>query len=241
MSISEKQGFNWFRKKEVHQEENLPKQPQLKEETQTSENPSITSLSHKEKVIVDVEVAVEQIIKDRQLKMVAIKDLEAQLTNANQKIDKLKQDVQTANKKVNEQQMEKKQLEEELTLKKLNFDQLLEDYGEYQVRISNEVEEVNFALEKEQEKYRQLSEDYKQFRISMAQQIKTLEETIREKEIENQKLVERHKKIQEEKVQLLKSFSDFTERVNKSTSSYHNNEEKSAEKNVVDFPDSNKK
>ena len=70
----------------------------------------------------------------------------------------------------------------------MGYDQLLEDYKEYQQHSKSEFEEVSGRLETEIQKYNKLKEDSTDNKYQDMLHIKQLEERIRDLEIDNKKL-----------------------------------------------------
>lgn len=95
----------------------------------------------------------------------------------------------------------------------MSYDQLLEDYKEYQLTHNLEYDKLVNQLETEKAKYNKLYEESSKIQTQQMQKISELEERIRNLEIENQKYKEQYEKIVEEKAQLMKTISDFTERM----------------------------
>lgn len=95
----------------------------------------------------------------------------------------------------------------------MNYDQLLEDYKEFQSTSKFEYEKLTNQLEKETNKYNKLNEESTQIQYQYLLKIKDYEDKIRSLEVENQKYMEQYETILEEKSQLMESINDFTERM----------------------------
>ncbi|WP_243354949.1 hypothetical protein [Bacillus litorisediminis] len=174
---------------------------------------SIFSKDNQDKITLDMIVALENMLKDRQLILYKNKGLEEQLLNEREITQRLKQDILKKEKTIQEKNQEIHSLEINLTNKQMSYDQLLEDYKDYQNTSNQEFEKISHQLEKEIQKYNKLSEESTSTQYQNLLRINQLEEKIRELEVENQKYFEQYEKILEEKNQLLQTIKDFTERM----------------------------
>ncbi|MFC5540361.1 MAG: hypothetical protein C0P75_008365 [Bacilli bacterium] len=208
--------------------EDLPAENEKVEEQETvqpikaEEESFIFSRDQQDKVAMDVIVSIENIIKDRQLLSYKYNALVEQLENANQIINRLKRDQLKKDQIIQEKTKEIRDLEISLTNKQMSYDQLLEDYKEYQLKHNLEYDKLTNQLETEKAKYNKLFEESARIQSQQVQKINELEERIRTLEIENQRYLEQYEKIVEEKAQLMKTISDFTERMSFSFSPKQN-------------------
>jgi hypothetical protein len=208
--------------------EDLPAENENVEEQETvqpikaEEESFIFSRDQQDKVAMDVIVSIENIIKDRQLLSYKYNALVEQLENANQIINRLKRDQLKKDQIIQEKTKEIRDLEISLTNKQMSYDQLLEDYKEYQLKHNLEYDKLTNQLETEKAKYNKLFEESARIQSQQVQKINELEERIRTLEIENQRYLEQYEKIVEEKAQLMKTISDFTERMSFSFSPKQN-------------------
>lgn len=95
----------------------------------------------------------------------------------------------------------------------MSYDQLLEDYKEFQITSNIEFEKISHQVDTEKTKYEKLYEEATKTQSIQNNKISELEDRIRKLEIENKKYVEQYNKISNEKAELLKSINDFTERM----------------------------
>ncbi|MED3660850.1 hypothetical protein NST62_06040 [Ureibacillus sp. FSL K6-8385] len=230
----EKKRLGWFKnplsnQHEVEQSQDEPSEPvveELPKESEKEEQPEkenvqqidsnesiIFSRDQQDKIAMDVIVSIENMIKDRQLLSYKYNALVEQLENANQTINRLKRDSLKKDQIIQEKTKEIRDLEISLTNKQMSYDQLLEDYKEYQLTHNLEYDKLVNQLETEKAKYNKLYEESSKIQTQQMQKISELEERIRNLEIENQKYKEQYEKIVEEKAQLMKTISDFTERM----------------------------
>ena len=114
---------------------------------------------------------------------------------------------------VHEKDKEMNMLENKLTNKQMNYDQLLEDYKSYQQNSAREYEQISAQLETEINKYNKLNEESTESQYKHMLQIKALEEKIRELEVENQQYLQQYQRILDEKSTLMQTFNEFTERM----------------------------
>ncbi|PLR79044.1 hypothetical protein CU633_02335 [Bacillus sp. V3-13] len=168
---------------------------------------------NQDKVSLDLIVSVENMLKDRQLILYKKKGLEEQLYNANEMIRRLKHDDVKKEQLLQEKNKEISVLEGKLTNKQMSYDQLLEDYKDYQTTSNNEFEKMTNQLEKEMIKYAKLSEESTNTQYQNMLKIKELEERVRNLEVENQNYMEQYERIVEEKTELMQTINDFTERM----------------------------
>jgi len=171
------------------------------------------SKDNQDKVSLDLIISLENMLNDRQLTIFKNKDLEDQLYTANEMISRLKHDQMKKDQIIQEKNKEISVVEGKLTKKQMSYDQLIEDYKEYQNNSNNEFEKMTIQLEKEVQKYNKLNDISTKTQYQNMIKIKDLEEKIRDLEIENQKYVEQYHKILEEKNELMKTINDFTERM----------------------------
>ncbi|MCJ8012053.1 hypothetical protein MUG84_09890 [Paenibacillus sp. KQZ6P-2] len=172
------------------------------------------SLLEQDKVALDLVVAVENLLNDRQLASFKIKDNEQQLQNANESINRLKNELSKKEHFILEKEKEFRSLEDKLTHKQMSYDQLLEDYKEYQNSSNSGIENLKYQLEKERNKYVKLNDEFSHYQYESMKKAKELEERIRDLESENQKVESQYQKVLEEKNHLLQTISDFTARMN---------------------------
>lgn len=172
------------------------------------------SLLDQDKAALDLIVAVENMLNDRQLTAFRLKDHEEQLQNAYDTINRLKNEMSKKEHAILEKEKEFRNLEDKLTQKQMSYDQLLEDYKEYQNSASSGMENLKYQLEKERNKYAKLNEEFSQYQHESVRKTKELDEKIRDLESENQKVESQYQKVLEEKNHLLQTISDFTARMN---------------------------
>jgi chromosome segregation ATPase len=190
-----------------------PSDVEESEQTDPTNNKHLFSRDNQDKISLDLIVSLENMLKDRQLILYKNKGLEDQLHTANGTISRLKHDQMKKDQLLQEKGKEIRALEGNLTNKQMSYDQLLEDYKEYQNTSNNEYEKISNQLEKETHKYNKLNEESTNTQYQNMLKIKELEEKIRDFEIENQKYAEQNQKIVNEKAELMQTINDFTERM----------------------------
>lgn len=179
----------------------------------------ILSKENQDKISLDLIVSLENILQDRQLILYKNEGFEDQLNTANETNSRLKHDLVKKEQIIQDKLKEIRALESNLTNKQMVYDQLLEDYKDYQNTSSNDFEKVSIQLEKQINKYNMLKEESNNIQYQNMLSIRELEEKIRELEIENQKYAEQCAKVLEEKTELIQTINDFTERMSFSFSS----------------------
>lgn len=186
------------------------------EEPEQSDIPSNKQLflkDNQDKVSLDLIVSVENMLSDRQLLLYKNKALEDQLYNANETISRLKHDIAKKEQLLQDKNQEISVLESNLTNKQMSYDQLLEDYKDFQYTSKQEFDKISSQLEKEIIKYNKLNEKSTYTEYQNMLKIKELEEKISHLEVENQKYIEQYQRILGEKNQLIETINDFTERM----------------------------
>ncbi|ADU28522.1 hypothetical protein [Evansella cellulosilytica] len=178
----------------------------------------ILTKENKDKMTLDLLVSLENLLNDRQLVIYNNKDLKSQLKNANETIDRLKYDLNKKEKLVEDKIEEISLLESNLTNKQMSYDQLMEDFKDYQYTSKNDYEKISNQLDKEKNKYYKLDEELKTIQYENLIEIKSLKEKIRTLEVENQEYAEKCQKIMDEKNELRQTINDFTERMSMSFS-----------------------
>ncbi|MNN60017.1 hypothetical protein D3C81_1751710 [compost metagenome] len=159
-------------------------------------------------------VALENMLNERQLTAFKNEDLDNQLQASNEAISRLKYDLVKKDQLVQDKNKEIRTLETTLTNKQMGYDQLLEDYKEYQSTANHDFEKVSVQLEKETNKYNLLKEESANIQYQNMLTIRDLEEKIRDLETENKKFEAQCAKVTAEKAELMKTIQDFTERMN---------------------------
>lgn len=183
------------------------------EQANTYNENLLFSKDNQDKVVLDSIVSLENMIKDRQLILYKNKGLEEQLFVANETISRMKKDLMKKDQQLQEKSKEIRGLEISLTNKQMNYDQLLEDYKEYQNTSNMEYEKVSSQLETEANKYAKLNEESMNTQYQNMLKINELEEKVRSLETENQQYIQQYQKILGEKNELMKTINDFTERM----------------------------
>ncbi|MEN2766837.1 hypothetical protein [Ornithinibacillus xuwenensis] len=229
---TEKKGLGWFKGNRANTDtaeawENLIQdkeavQAQREEEINVPEevieqaesaNRNIFSKENQDKVSLDLIVAVENMLKDRQLFSYKNNDLEKRLQEAYETSNRYKQDLEKRDQLLTEKNREIEGLENSLANKQMNYDQLLEDYKESQQSTNNEYEKLSTQLETAQDKYNKLNEEFTNSKYDSMLKINELEEKIRSLEIDNNKLATQHQQIVDEKNELMQTINDFTQRM----------------------------
>lgn len=183
------------------------------EELEAQSNNQIFSKDNQDKVVIDLIVSLENLIKDRQLIIYKKKSLEDQLSLANDTISRMKKDLIKKEQLLQEKNKEIRELENSLTNKQMSYEQLLEDYKEFQDNSNMEYDRLSTQLEAEINKYNKLNEESMDTQYKNMLRINELEETIRNLEIENKQYLLQYEKILAEKSELMKVINDFTEKM----------------------------
>lgn len=174
---------------------------------------NLFSKDTQDKVALDIIVSLENVLKDRQLLSYKNKGLTEQINVANDTIQRYKHDQIKKDQLLQEKSKEIRELENNLTNKQMSYDQLLEDYKEFQLNSNMEYDKISTQLETEIIKYNKLYEESTKSQYQSMLKINELEETIRNLEIENEKYKDQYQKIVDDKEELMKTINDFTERM----------------------------
>lgn len=183
------------------------------EQTENPSNKHVFAKDSQDKISSDLIVSLENMLKDRELILYKNSGLKDQLHTATETINRYKHDEMKKDQLLQEKGKEIRELESSLTNKQMSYDQLLEDYKEYQNTSNSAYEKISNELEKESNKYNKLNEESTNSQYQSMLKIKELEEKVRDLEIENQKYNEQHEKITDEKAELMQTINDFTERM----------------------------
>jgi hypothetical protein len=197
--------------KAKNEEETL--NPNELEQIDAQNNNSLLTKENQDKVVLDAIVSLENMLKDRQLILYKNNGLVDKLEVANETINRIKQDSMKKEQLLQEKIKEIQALENSLTSKQMSYDQLLEDYKEYQNNSNTEYETISNQLNTEINKYNKLNEESMNAQYQSMLKISELEEIIRSLETENQQYMQQYQKILDEKSELMKTINDFTERM----------------------------
>ncbi|WP_339295155.1 hypothetical protein MKY82_33020 [Paenibacillus sp. FSL W7-1279] len=226
---TEKKGMAWFKSARSNQnqpEKNSTEQEDIaataEEEAAYSAEPELPaaegnkpqfSKDNQDKIGLDVIVSIENMLKERQLLAYKNRGLEDQLFTANETINRYKHEQIKRDQLVQEKNKEIRELENVLTNKQMAYDQLLEDYKEYQLTSNLAYEKLSNQLETETAKYNKLYEESNNTQYQNMLNINSLEEKVRELEIANQKYAEQYQNILDDKAKLMQTINDFTEKM----------------------------
>ncbi|WP_214482863.1 hypothetical protein [Bacillus sp. SM2101] len=183
------------------------------EQSETTSKKNLLSKDDQDKVALDLIVSLENMLHDRQLIQYKNKGLESQLYSANEMIGRLKHSQVKKEQILLDKDKEIRELESNLTNKQMSYDQLLEDFKDYQSSSKIEFGNITNQLEKETNKYNKLKEESTNKQYEQMMLIKDFEEKIRDLEVENHKVVEQYKQSQDEKAELMQTINDFTDRL----------------------------
>lgn len=209
---SDKNMVQQVSKAEVLEENQLSNSIEIEQRDKQSES-LFFAKNNQDKVVLDLIVALENIIKERELLMHKNKEIKDQLHTANETINRIKHELTKKDQLLQENSKEISKLESKLSNKQMSYDQLLEDYREYQNTASIEYERISSQLEAEINKYNKLNEEFINFQHQNLLKINELEETIRILKIEKEQLAQQYQQILDEKSQLMQTINDFTARM----------------------------
>lgn len=207
----------------VRYEEQPAPTPTVEQNLVVNDIQLIFNRENQDKTALDVITSIENLLKDRQLIALKIQALTEQITNANEQIQRLKRESVKKDQLIQEKTKEIRELEINLTNNQMSYDQLLEDYKEYQLNSNLDFEKLTNQLETEKSKYNKLFEESNRANAQNASIITELRERIRNLEIENMRFAEQYEKISNEKAELMKTINDFTEKMSFSFNFKNNN------------------
>lgn len=188
------------------------------EEMNTQNENVLLLKDNQDKIATDLINSLENMIKDRQLILYENKDIAEQLSGANETIHRIKEDLGNKEHLLLEKSKDIRGLESKLTNKQMAYDQLLEDYKEYQNTSNSEYENISIKLDTEINKYEKLNDELNDSQHKSMLRITELEERIRNLEIENNQYKQQYQKVIDEKSELMKTINDFTDRMSFSLS-----------------------
>ena len=182
------------------------------EKAVTSEERKIPVIE-KDKLTLDLEIAVINIIKDKNFKERLLKNYKDELESGKEEILSLKAEIERLNNEVAIKDNEIIKLKERVLIHQQDYSQLAADYKVYQEQALVQEEDMKRQIVKEQEKYKELSIEYENFETNQKKQYNVLKKMLTNQEIENRQLSEINNKIREEKDQLVKSINEFAQRM----------------------------
>ncbi|WP_170158473.1 hypothetical protein [Aquisalibacillus elongatus] len=190
--------------------------------SQRMQEPSPDSKDYrkKDKIALDLLVAVDQMMSDRDLVKQNLDEVKDRLKHSDDYVNKLTQEKTQLQKTVEEKDDEIGQLEDQITNRSLKYDQLMEDYQEMQMRLTHEIEELKNNINIEEERYIKLNEAYEREQMENISKVQKLEDKIRELDTKNENLQKKYYKIREENSYLLGMFKDFNNRMSSSFKAY---------------------
>jgi len=185
----------------------------------------------KDKIALDLLVAVDQMLNDRDLLTQSLEDLKERMKHSDDHITGLVQEKNQLEQAIALKDTEIARLEEQIASRNMNYDQLMEDYQDMQTRLNYEIDELKNQVDIEQERYNKLNESYEFLQIENVGKVQKLEDKIRELEIKNDNLQKNYYKMREENSYLLGMFKDFNNRMNSSFKAYDLEEDVQAKAN----------
>lgn len=233
---TKKKGIGWFKTYNYDQNQldkeiidqhvalttNMKEEPLINmkeyEEKNMQNHNVLFSKDNQDKVVLDSIVALENMIKDRQLLIYRNKDFDNQLFSANETISRTKLDLSKSEQLLLEKNKEIRGLETNLTNKQMSYDQLLEDYKDYQNTSNTQYENISIQLDTETNKYNKLNEELMNSQYQTMLKVSELEEKVRILKIENKQFEQQYKRVVDEKSELMKTINDFTDRMSFSLS-----------------------
>ncbi|WP_284140567.1 MULTISPECIES: hypothetical protein [unclassified Virgibacillus] len=204
-------------------EENIDPANEAVETVETPTQPqsfNLLSKDKQDKVSLDLIVSLENMLKDRQLILYKVNELQDQVGAANETIQRYIEDKRKTDLLILKKNEELEDVEDKLTRKQMSYDQLLEDYKSYQSAARTDFDQLSSQLEQTKAKYDKLNEETTNSQYESMIKIKQLEENIRSLEVENQNYREQYERINQEKAELMKTINDFTERMSISFSPF---------------------
>lgn len=226
---TDKKKTSWFKsalstqpvEKGQDETENTLQQPEpfeIPEQKMEQEQPMediqvIFNRENQDKLALDIISSMENLLKDRQLVALKNQALTEQIATANETIQRTKREMIKKDQLIQDKNKEIRELETNLTNNQMSYDQLLEDYKEYQLTSNLEFEKMTNLIETEKTKYEKLYEESSRINAQNANTITELQERIRNLEIDNANARDQYAKISQEKAELMKSINDFTEKM----------------------------
>lgn len=174
---------------------------------------NVFSKDNQDKVSLDLIVAVENMLKDRELFKIKQSELSSRLQEANETISRYKHDLEKRDLLIQEKNNEIHSLETSLSSKQMSYDQLLEDYKDFQQKSTTEYESLSNQLETSLDKYTKLNEEFTNSKYEHTRIVSELEEKIRSMEIDNKNYASQYEQILAEKKELMQTINEFTERM----------------------------
>lgn len=223
--MSEKQPLvSWFKKNltnkisndNIIENQNVEEIVKEVEEPPVVETPQETSVFSKDQldqINLDLVIAVEHIIKKRHLELVKIKDSEEQISNLENELDKYRYDKSRQEQYISELERRMSNKDDSIVNKQMSYDQLLEDFEDYQAKAREEIDLLKSKLAEEVDKYSKIVQEYIEYKHDSVKKESDYQEEIRILKVEKQELTNRYNTTVQEKNHLLQTIKEFTNRM----------------------------
>lgn len=156
---------------------------------------------------------VENFIKNRKLEQVKSENLQNQFKHLQEKLTHQESVLHQTESKSKTYKTMIGGLEDKLTNKQMEFDQLLEDFTKHRSNTQEEMDKLKSALSIEKDKFHQLQNKQKTDKETIEDVENRFKMTIQGLEKENQDLKWRFQELQREKKHLIDTFNEFTARL----------------------------
>ncbi|TFB18861.1 hypothetical protein E3U55_11350 [Filobacillus milosensis] len=242
-----KESYQQFQAAKLFDRDKNDDEPKQKQEQQQDVSPSNfeptpepKDYRKKDKIALDLLVAVDQMMSDRDLVKQNLDDVRDRLKHSDDYVNKLTQEKAQLEQTVSDKDTEIGRLEDQIANRNMKYDQLMEDYQDMQMRLTREIEELKNNINIEEERYAKLNETYERYQIESMSNVQKLEDKIRELEAKNENLQKKYYKIREENSYLLGMFKDFNNRMSSSFQAYDLDDDLETKANETEHEDKEK-
>lgn len=173
----------------------------------------LTEKFKKDKVALDLVVAVDQVIRDRELSEHKLNELQSRFDHSKTQGHLLSNEINHLTRLLAEREKQIETFEAKLGDKNIEIDQLMEDLRELQSRMSAEIRELKAVVEIERGKYSKLQEQYKIEMSKATMSIKQSEEKLASMESKANTLTRLYEDVRKENTYLLNMVNEFTNRM----------------------------
>lgn len=159
---------------------------------------------------LDLIQSVENFIKNRKLEQVKSQSNLSQIKHLQERLSHQEIVVRQSESKSKEYEQVISKLEEKLSGKQMEFDQLLEDFTDHRKNAKDELDKLKNALSEEKDRCHQLTNKQNAEKESLEEVENKFKGIIQSLEMEVKDLKNRYLTIQQEKQHLIDTFNEFT-------------------------------
>lgn len=190
------------------------------ESTFNEEFDDILMKDNQDKVVLDSVIALENLLKDRQLVLHGYKNIKEKLKNATEEINQAKNENEHQKVLINEKDRIIQKREQDIAEQQMIYDQLLEDYRLFKQNSQEELTSFTEELDRLNKNYQRLMSQSTKEQADYLSKITLFEEKIRTLEIENETYQTKYDQMHQEKNRLMEKVDHFTKQIDQMSLSF---------------------